>query len=218
MTFALTNLGTSQGQPIDVVGQPGQIIVGPPGQATSTFTPGPTATDTPVAISPTPVVGTPTPTTTPVPPPTATPTSPIATGTPVPPVTYMPPGAITGFCYRVQQGDTLFGLGQQFGVDFRGISAVNGLWPPDVIYANQGLFIPQGPGYGPLVYIAQANDTLDGIAEQCNLPLAFLADVNHLPREAILQAGHVVIIPMPPAAPPPPPPCYYGPQPRCRPF
>jgi LysM repeat protein len=140
--------------------------------------------------------------------------------TPVPPQTHLPPGAIIGSCYRVQAGDTLFSIGKQFGVDPGFIAALNKLWSPHTIYVNQGLFIPDpasGGGHGPTVYIAKTGDTLDSVAQQCNLPTAFLSDVNRLPRDAALQQGHVLIIPIPPPVPVPPPP-YIRPHPYPPPY
>jgi LysM repeat protein len=44
--------------------------------------------------------------------------------------------------YEVQQGDTLFGIAQQFGVDLNELITVNSILNPDDIQAGQKLQIP----------------------------------------------------------------------------
>ena len=191
-------------QLIPITRQPGQIIVnlgGPtstptitplPGQATATFTP------IPVPITPSP-----TPTFTPVPP-TATPTPipPPPTNTPLPPQVVIPPGATVGFCYRVQLGESVYSLGQKFGIEPSFINLVNDLHPPGHIYPQKILFMPTQYGTGPNVYMVQPGDTLASIAEQCQLKVEVLAFVNKLTPDANLAQIPALIIPRPPFAPP----------------
>jgi len=167
----------------------------------------------PTAIPPTVGPGTPLPPT-PIPPtsqpPTVAPPTPIVTpGTeptepPPPPEVdnYAPDGVTVGFCYRVQPGDTLYGLGDRFGIDFRDIGLANALWPPDHIFVNQALFIPEQMGHGPNFYITRDGDTLAGIAEQCHLPVDFLARRNGYDVTDSVAPGEVMFIPIPPFAPP----------------
>jgi LysM repeat protein len=210
LTLSKVKLADSEGRPISATIQSGQVTVdGGMEQPTATFTatatsvpgqPTPTSTFTPV-----PGVETPTPTFTPVQPtatPTPTPTSPPSTITPIPPQTTVPPGATVGFCYRVQEGDTLYSLAQKFGVNAHHISLVNDLRPFDYVFTHQALFIPEQYGYGLKIYIVQSGDTLNSIAEQCHLPVSFLAFVNDLAENAVLQPGHVLEIPLPPFSPP----------------
>lgn len=202
LTFTLANLATSDGQPIAVTSQSGEIRVG---QATaeptntSTVTPSPTSTSIPGEDTPTPSATPIQPTDTPVPVPTPTPLPPpTPTNTPAPPVTKIPRGAIVGFCYRVQEGDTLYSVGHKFGVDPHYVNIINELDPPGYIFTHQALFIPNSVGYGPKFYIVQAGDTLSSIANQCHLPVAVLADVNNLAENIVLQPGHALEIPIPP--------------------
>jgi LysM repeat protein len=200
LSFTTAKLSDANGQSITVDIQPGQIIVDQGSVQ-------PTATFTPISDQTTPTL-TPTVTFTPVQPtatPTASPTSTPAaspTNTPVPPITDIPPGATVGFCYRVQKGDTLYSIAQTFGVDVHSVTAVNDLYPPGYIFVHQALFIPTQSGYGPKVYVVQADDTLSSIADQCHLPVSFLASVNKLGEDATLQPGHVLKIPIPPFPPP----------------
>ncbi len=238
LAFTLNQLANGDGQDIPVNPQTGQVTVGQPTGEPPTVTFTPTSTPTPGTDTPTPTPtftpspgeDTPTPTFTPVQPtltptvsPTPTPAPLPPTSTPIPLKTEIPPGATLGHCYRVKEGDTLYSLGQQFGVNPHHINLANDLHPPGYIFVHQALFIPTEMGRGPNFYVVQADgETLTSIAEQCHLPVSFLASVNGgLPENAILQAGHVLCIPIPPFPPPSrlpypppgpprvmPPPCY----------
>ncbi|MBN1995781.1 MAG: LysM peptidoglycan-binding domain-containing protein [Anaerolineae bacterium] len=206
LTLPTVKLGDPNGQPITADVQPGQVIVGEgAGQPTPTFT----VTFTPIPGEPTPTptipaIDTPTPTSIPLIP-TATPTispSPAPTITPIPPITNIPPGATVGFCYRVQEGETLYGIAQKFGVNAHFLNLVNDLYPPGYVFTHQALFIPEQCGGGPNVYVVKAGDTLIRIADQCHLPVSFLAWTNGLPETAVLPEGHVLEIPLPPFSPP----------------
>jgi LysM repeat protein len=211
LIFARADLASGEAEPIAVTSQSGQIVVGGPGPIVT-----PTVTNTPVP-------GQPTPTFTPLPPPpTATPFTPTPiptftltpppplTPTPVPPQVFIPPGATQGFCYRVQPGETLANLAGKCPADTRFcnlpdpgfISLANDLHPPGHIYPQQVLFIPRAYGSGPNVYVVQPDDTLAGIAEQCQLKVDLLAYVNGLAENANLEGIGALIIPRPPFAPP----------------
>jgi LysM repeat protein len=209
LIFTRALLVDDRPQTIPVTTQPGQIVVGQgptstptntplPGQATATFTP------IPLPITPTPLfTPIPPPTFTPVPP-TATPTStpPPPTNTPQPPQVVIPPGATVGFCYRVQLGESVYSLGQKFGIEPGFINLVNDLHPPGHIYPQKVLFMPTQYGTGPNVYMVQSGDTLASIAEQCQLDVEVLAFVNKLTPDANLAQIPALIIPRPPFAPP----------------
>lgn len=187
----------------------GQIVVGEAGGPTPTFTvtstlapgqPTPTPTSTPTLL---PTSPTPANTSTPVPPPTATFTPiPTPTNTPVTPAVQIPAGATVGFCYRVQPGETLAKLGQDFKINPRFISLANDLNPPGHIYAQQVLFIPEQYGSGPNVYKVQPGDTITVIAERCQLDVSYLAQINNLPQAANLEKVGFLIIPRPLFPPP----------------
>lgn len=53
----------------------------------------------------------------------------------------------SGQYYMVQRGDTLFQVGRIFGMNPYYIAEVNGIYNPNLIYAGQWLYIPQGGGY-----------------------------------------------------------------------
>jgi LysM repeat protein len=199
ISFTLIDL-SSQGEPVTVPPPaPGRITVNPGIGPTATFTPTPLPPTLPPTFTPPPVVvaGTPTPTFTP----SATPT-PTPTNTPAAPAVSIPPHATLGECYRVQPGETLYSLGQKFGIDRNFINLANDLHPPGHIYPQQVLFMPTQYGRGPNVYLVKPGDTLTMIADACQLDVGFLAQVNNQPVNANLQDIGYVIIPRPPFPPP----------------
>ncbi|MDM8519727.1 LysM domain-containing protein [Anaerolineales bacterium HSG6] len=52
-----------------------------------------------------------------------------------------------GAWHTVQYGETLFSIGRMYDVYPYAIAEANGMWNPDVIYAGQALYIPDGPPY-----------------------------------------------------------------------
>lgn len=237
MLVRVTQEGSEQ---IPVTAQNGQIVVGEPTgdgtatpTATVTLTPTPTSTTGPGQDTPTPtptgqtVTPSVTPTSTLPPVPTFTPL-PSPTATPVPlagvPNLKIPPSATEGFCYRVQEGDTLHSLGRQFGVDPAFLNLVNDLHPPGHTYLHQALFIPEIPGCGPNVYRVKVGDTLAHLSDLCYLPADFIAQVNQIEEDmplflrrgdtAVREDGSLftapedmviierLVIPRPPFAPP----------------
>jgi LysM repeat protein len=214
LTFTSVILLNDQAQVIPTTTQPGQITVGPgTGEPTATFTPTstlvpgqPTFTPSPTSIivTLTPGLITPSPTASPVQPtptlapsPTSTPL-PTPTLTPIPPFTEIPPGATIGFCYRVRPGESFYHVAQKFGIAPAYLNRVNDLYPPGYVVVNQPLFIPEQQGHGPNIYITRPGDTLAGIADGCGFSTDILARANDLSKDAILQAGHVLFIPIPP--------------------
>jgi LysM repeat protein len=93
-------------------------------------------------------------------------------------------------------------LGQKFSIDPRFISLVNDLNPPDYVYPQQILFMPQQYGHGPNIYLTQPGDTLTKIEQDCKLEPGIVAQVNGLPRDATVVSGTRLIIPRPPYPPP----------------
>jgi LysM repeat protein len=119
-----------------------------------------------------------------------------------------------GFCYRVQPNETVYSLGQKFGIGPHFINLANDLYPPGHIYPQQILFIPTQYGSGPNIYQVKPGDTLTAIADSCQLDPAFVAQVNNLPVNANLADIQFLIIPRPPF----PPPSRYIWPPCCQPF
>ena len=161
LSFNIAKLANSDSQAIPTETQPGQITVGQGGEATST--PSPTPIEPPPDPTPTPTEGAPLPTATPIPPPPTptlqpppTPTSVIIAPPvpPAPPKAMLPKGATLGFCYRVQLYETIYTIAQKFATTPKAINIANDLSPAYSVFAEQTLFIPEKPGRGPNIYIA----------------------------------------------------------------
>jgi hypothetical protein len=142
-------------------------------------------------------------------PPVTSPPSPNQQPSAGPVLTQVPPGATTGFCFRVRTEHSLrevvetIRMEKGIEVNPHHINIANDLYPPGYIFIQQVLFIPTEMGHGPNFLIVEQNNTpLSQIAEQCFLPLDFVAQVNKVPENIILQAGDVVEIPRPPFPPP----------------
>ncbi len=128
------------------------------------------------------------------------PTPPIAESTPPPPpapTNPIPDESTVGFCHKVQQGQTLYGIAAYYGVSWPDLAAVNEVRPEYFVISGQGLFIPTGEiKSGNHVYQVEADDTLSSLAYQCGLAVADLATANQLTPDQTLAPGQVIIIPL----------------------
>lgn len=141
--------------------------------------------------------------------PTATPTvTPTETATPT--ITLTP--TISGpFTYKVQEGDTLFGIADQFQVDLVLLMSLNNIDPANpIINTGMDLTIP-GPdtelptttplpeniGRGTRIeYVVQTGDSLAGIAIRFNSTVDEIKKANDIENENELFAGQTIIVPV----------------------
>ena len=70
--------------------------------------------------------------------------------------------------YTVVSGDTLSGIGQKLGINWKDIASTNGIKSPYTIYTGQKLTIPGGSSSSSneVIYTVKSGDTLSGIAQQ----------------------------------------------------
>ena len=105
----------------------------------------------------------------------------------------IPPGVDL---YRVQSGDSVYRISQQYGVPIALIAEENKLMPPYILHVGQLLKIPRGVPY----YVVHSGDTLNDIARRYNVTTAGKSDpgliqrVNELPSSTI-QLGMKLTIP-----------------------
>ncbi len=167
-------------------------------------------------------------------------TSDLPTGGPVaanPPVSQTAPTSSSGNSYTVRPGDTLFSIGQAYGLTAQAIMLANGL-TSDVIYAGQTLTIPTDgavnaapqPGYAQQPsyeqpasasqpqfagaggsHVVAPGETLYRIALTYGTSVDAIAGANGIPYPYVIQAGQQLAIPGPGeyVAPPPPAGGYY---------
>jgi LysM repeat protein len=160
-------------------------------------TPTPTETNTPSPIPPTPTQ-------------TATPTEAPPTNTPTITLT---PTASGPFIYTVEEGDVLFSIAEEFGIEILVLIEVNqerlGLDPANpIIKVGDELLIPppgtelstptplpEGLPRGTRIeYIVQPNDTLAFIAADFNSTVEDILEVNELEDANSIYVGQVLII------------------------
>lgn len=159
------------------------------------------ATDTPTATE----------TATP-PPPSDTPTT---TLTPTITETPTPSGPVT---YRVQEGDSLFSIAEQFEIDLDLLLAYNPeLSDPSNIFVGQEVIIPPPGAEAPtatpiptglapgteLEYRVRAGDTLETIAALFNSTAEAIAEANEIEEVNQIQVGQILIVPVNIATPTP---------------
>lgn len=111
--------------------------------------------------------------------------------------------------YRVQAGDTLYGIARQFGVSATDIAAWNDMQIEDFIYVGQflRLRLPASGGaaddegnelaLSPFTFIhsVRSGESLSSIAERYQLPLARLIAANDISDPSLVYAGAELRIP-----------------------
>ena len=94
--------------------------------------------------------------------------------------------------YRVQPGDTLFTIAQDFQIDWPVIAHVNELDDPDMLQIGQRLLLPSStepvePSVQP--HIVESGDTVISIAAKYKVGWKTLLQINGLSESTILQIG-----------------------------
>ena len=113
--------------------------------------------------------------------------------------------------YTVQEGDSLAGVADRFGVSVAALTALNTITDPDTLNAGRELRIPAtspggavrlGPGGAELargadttIYTIQPGETLAEIAFRLGASAEDLARLNDLDDPNDLQAGQELIVP-----------------------
>jgi LysM repeat protein len=107
-----------------------------------------------------------------------------------------PVAGTVGFCYRVQYGDTLYGIANRFGIFWPDLARVNNVNPGYYVIAGQGLFVPSGEiSEPPNLYEVEEGDTLNSIALQCGLSVMALSQANGMAEGDTPTPGYMMVIP-----------------------
>jgi murein DD-endopeptidase MepM/ murein hydrolase activator NlpD len=96
------------------------------------------------------------------------------------------------FTYRVQPGDTLASIAEQFGLDLPTLLAANDLDNPDLIAAGSELTVL--PRRGVLYRVADG-DTLAAIAERYGVALTDVMQANAVDDLALIHVGDELVLP-----------------------
>jgi LysM repeat protein len=99
--------------------------------------------------------------------------------------------------HAVAAGDTLYGISQQYGVDWAQVAEANGLATPNQLYPGQLLKIPPDvPGPTPeFNHRVHNGETLSALARQYGLSADDLAAANGLSAPYTIYSGQTLIIP-----------------------
>jgi LysM repeat protein len=150
-----------------------------------------------------------TPTDTPPPPPPTFTPSPIPSETPIPSDTPEPTPS-EPFEYTVQSGDSLYSIGEQFGVDYVAIMALNGLTNDDELFVGDVLIIPNPDMGFPtptevppnlargtiIQYFVLSGDSLRSIAEQFLTTVEEIIDANEFDDPDAIYPGQIINVPV----------------------
>lgn len=96
------------------------------------------------------------------------------------------------FSYKVEPGDTLFGIGEKFKISLDALKYVNSLSDTDVLKIGQDIVIPPVSG---LIHKVAKGDTLTSIATKYDVPSQAIADFNYVLDTSTLALGTELVIP-----------------------
>ncbi|MBW6442089.1 M23 family metallopeptidase [Patescibacteria group bacterium] len=96
------------------------------------------------------------------------------------------------FQYTIQQGDTLFSIGNQFKVSTDALKYINGLSDRSVLTVGKEITIPPVSG---LIHKVEAGDTLNSIASDYDVASQAIADFNYILDTGKLAVGTELVIP-----------------------
>ena len=98
--------------------------------------------------------------------------------------------------YVIQRGDTLFKIGQAFGVNWVQIAEANGLVNPNLLYPGQTLKIPaSADGPSPqFTHVVQRGDTLYRLSIRYGVPWQEIAAANNINPPYIIYPGTTLTI------------------------
>lgn len=116
-----------------------------------------------------------------------------ATTTPTP-----TPSPQTEEVYTVKAGDTLFSIGQAYGLSWTQIAEANGIVNPNQIAAGQSLKIPvdkPSPTQQSFVHTVQAGETLFIISLRYGVAWPAIAEANKLETPYVIFPGQTLVIP-----------------------
>jgi LysM repeat protein len=108
------------------------------------------------------------------------------------------PSPQTEEVYTVKAGDTLFSIGQAYGLSWTQIAEANGIVNPNQIAAGQSLKIPvdkPSPTQQSFVHTVQAGETLFIISLRYGVAWPAIAEANKLETPYVIFPGQTLIIP-----------------------
>lgn len=106
------------------------------------------------------------------------------------------PEPVNEIVYTIQRGDTLWGIGEKYGVSYQTIANYNGITNPSLIYPGQKIKIPgtNSGSNGYSTYTVQSGDTLSGIAAKYGTTYQKIAADNGISNPNLIHPGQVLKI------------------------
>jgi LysM repeat protein len=101
-------------------------------------------------------------------------------------------GATSAGTYTVQSGDTLYSIGQRFGVSWQSIASTNGISAPYTIYVGEKLTLP---GSSATHYTVQPGDSLYLIGQRFGVSWQSIASANGIHSPYTIYVGESLVIP-----------------------
>ncbi len=103
-------------------------------------------------------------------------------------------GPVKAVAYRIQAGDTVYGVARRFAVPVRGVIDANALEPPYSLRVGQVLRVPN-----PRRHRVQAGDTVYGVARRYGIDPSRIVSLNRIAPPYAIAPGQSLVLP---AAPP----------------
>ena len=97
-----------------------------------------------------------------------------------------------GPVYIIQEGDTLWGIAQRFGVPWEDLARANDITDPGQLSAGDELVIPGIDGAGEILITMEVplGESLRSLSRRYNLPQETMILLNHLTSPAELYKGY----------------------------
>lgn len=96
------------------------------------------------------------------------------------------------FLYKVQKGDTFWGIGERFSVSPLEIFCKNSIDKPRRACPGELLKIPLKGTIPPMFYRVKEGDTLWKISKENGVPINVLIDINGLENPGGLTKGRII--------------------------
>jgi murein DD-endopeptidase MepM/ murein hydrolase activator NlpD len=108
------------------------------------------------------------------------------------PVRALSGGPVEAVAYRVQAGDTVYGVARRFAVPVRGVIDANRLQPPYGLRVGQVLRVPN-----PRRHRVQAGDTVYGVARRYGIDPSRIVSLNRIAAPYAIAPGQSLVLPAP---------------------
>ena len=99
-------------------------------------------------------------------------------------------GPVEAVAYRIQAGDTVYGIARRFAVPVRGVIDANALRPPYGLRVGQLLQVPD-----PRRHEVQAGDTVYGVARRYGIDPSQIVSLNGIAAPYAIAPGQSLVLP-----------------------